>query len=339
MKIKPPNARARIAQKGLFIVAVPLVLGTVFLLLLYAMLAQTEVEAKGEAHVSDVLASVFLLGREVFKSINAVTAYTFLQTEAAEQRYESSRKTVLNEYVHLKGLVKDQPEAQKRAEHAEVLQIRILKICDGLRDYVADGGTLTNLMAVKALRSQLEALVEECTSELLEVTRLVQQESSKRSQESLQMRHNMKVLILVGVVLNFIVTTILMLLFSRQITRRVNTLTDNASRLATGEPLLPELGGGDEIGVLDSMFHRMARAVEEAEKKQRALVDNAVDVICSIDKSNRFIAVSQASEKVWGIKAEDLIGRRFVEIIDPSDAEDTISAFSTIRKSGLSMEI
>src|SRR5690606_26670891 len=102
-----------------------------------------------------------------------------------------------------------------------------------------------------------------------------------------------------------IVTTILMLLFSRQITRRVNTLTDNASRLATGEPLLPELGGGDEIGVLDSMFHRMARAVEEAEKKQRALVDNAVDVICSIDKSNRFIAVSQASEKVWGIKAED----------------------------------
>ncbi len=63
----------------------------------------------------------------------------------------------------------------------------------------------------------------------------------------------------------------------------MNVLTDNSIRLARGEPLNPPLTGGDEIAHLDGVFHSMADALTEASRKERAVIENSADVICSID--------------------------------------------------------
>jgi PAS domain S-box-containing protein len=93
-----------------------------------------------------------------------------------------------------------------------------------------------------------------------------------------------------------------------------------------GQPLLPPLTGRDEIASLDTAFHQMAKTIEETSRKQRAIVDNALDVICSIDKDEKFTGINPACSATWGYAPEDLIGRRYTSIVASQDIDATRSA-------------
>jgi PAS domain S-box-containing protein len=103
--------------------------------------------------------------------------------------------------------------------------------------------------------------------------------------------------------------------------KRLNLLADNAFRLAAGEELNPKTSGNDEIAKLDSVFHTMASALAEASRKERATIANALDVICSVDSDGRFSAVSAAAKTVWGYAPDELIGRRYIDILPITDAD------------------
>jgi PAS domain S-box-containing protein len=45
----------------------------------------------------------------------------------------------------------------------------------------------------------------------------------------------------------------------------------------------------------------MASALEESRRKEHAVVDNAEDVICSLDRDGRFLAVNPAVAKALGL--------------------------------------
>jgi PAS domain S-box-containing protein len=105
---------------------------------------------------------------------------------------------------------------------------------------------------------------------------------------------------------------------------------DNTNRLAAGKELTPSIGGTDEIGRLDSTFRQMAALLEEANRKQRAAFENAVDVICSIDKDGRFASVNPASMNVWGLSPDDLQGTRISQMIFKDDVADTLEKIKQI---------
>jgi PAS domain S-box-containing protein len=116
---------------------------------------------------------------------------------------------------------------------------------------------------------------------------------------------------------------LLALAFTRGVGRRFLTLTQNAQRLAAGRQLAARMSGDDEIARLDHVFHDMADALTEAARKERALVDNALDVICSIDAEGRFVRVSASCLKLWGYTPDELMGRPYIELVAPQDREIT----------------
>lgn len=75
----------------------------------------------------------------------------------------------------------------------------------------------------------------------------------------------------------------------------------------------------------------MATLLAEAARKERAIVEYAKDVICSIDAERRFISVSPASLSVWDYPPEDLIGRKLEEIVIADDASKTVQAIDDIK--------
>lgn len=94
----------------------------------------------------------------------------------------------------------------------------------------------------------------------------------------------------------------------RSVTKRVNIMNDNAIRLASEMPLNPPVKGNDEISELDRTFHSMADALHEVNQKQRAILENARDVICSIGNAGHFTAVNAASLSVLGYQPNELFG-------------------------------
>ena len=85
---------------------------------------------------------------------------------------------------------------------------------------------------------------------------------------------------------------------------------------------------GKPVRMLGSMMDvterkRVEAALEDAAKRERAMIANALDVICTIDREGRFISVSQACLKIWGYQPEELVGRRFIEFVAPGDVSRT----------------
>jgi signal transduction histidine kinase len=60
---------------------------------------------------------------------------------------------------------------------------------------------------------------------------------------------------------------------SKQISGRINRVSDNTRRFARGQELLPALSGSDEIAELDAVFHDMAERIDEFNRKQKAAYD------------------------------------------------------------------
>lgn len=303
------------------------------MLFLYGLLLQSEGEAREESHANDVLHSIFVLGKELFAGINALSAYSYVKSPAMAQKYSESRQKIKNEFKILRKTLDSYPVQLKELEKAELIEMRALKLCDGLYDSFSDEEVdIMTMMNIKHTRGQMEALVEQSVNQLKVLNESVQRESGSRSEAALKWRHNAKLLLLWGVGFNIFLSIVIVLYFSRAITNRLKILMTNANRLADAQPLLPSIEGVDEIAELDKVFHQMAATIEESKKRQKALVDNAVDVICSIDANDVFTMVSPASERVWGYKHTELVGQSLADIIIEEDIEETLQCVDTFKK-------
>ncbi|MFK3969149.1 diguanylate cyclase domain-containing protein [Pseudomonas sp. NPDC087358] len=59
-------------------------------------------------------------------------------------------------------------------------------------------------------------------------------------------------------------------------------------------------------------------------------VDMLLDAICVVDVEGRYVFVSAACERIFGYTAQELIGRRMIELVHPDDRERTLAAASDI---------
>lgn len=129
--------------------------------------------------------------------------------------------------------------------------------------------------------------------------------------------------VLIGSLINIAASVAVVVVFGSSIKKRLARAVDNSRRFARNEPLHPVLTGSDELSRLDQIFHDMARAVEGAAKRERAILDNAMDVICSLNRNFEFVSVSPSVEKLWKYAQRELIGRTLTEFVAAGEAEET----------------
>lgn len=63
--------------------------------------------------------------------------------------------------------------------------------------------------------------------------------------------------------------------------------------------------------------------LKAAARRESVMIENALDVICTIDAKGTFVSVNPASFKVWGYKPEEIIGRKYIELVAPEDVPKT----------------
>lgn len=107
--------------------------------------------------------------------------------------------------------------------------------------------------------------------------------------------------------------------FKTDIEKRIGTIYQNTFLLAQGKPLLPEVSGTDDIAQLDNIFHKMADALEKANRDRRTMVDHAKDAICQFDENFTIATVNPASSSVLGRLPDKLIGSNLTEIVFKDD--------------------
>lgn len=62
-------------------------------------------------------------------------------------------------------------------------------------------------------------------------------------------------------------------------------------------------------------------AIKETKFELEKIMNCSLDIICTIDAEGNFVKISNASEKVWGYKPDELVGKKYTEHIHPDDLE------------------
>lgn len=135
-----------------------------------------------------------------------------------------------------------------------------------------------------------------------------------------------------------------MALFSVGIVRRIEQLQINAQQMAEGQPLAETIPGRDEISQLDQILHTTAaeiarreaqlhdanRLITAAARKEKALIQNSLDLICSLDAAGILVDVNPACVQLLGYQPDDLIGQPIMELVNPDDQEATAALIAQV---------
>ena len=171
----------------------------------------------------------------------------------------------------------------------------------------------------KVLVFRRRCIVSILSPEFLALADQLQQDTEEDPKRLNARRDLVKLALLVGLFIEITLFTGILILCRRFINSRMSSISKNISRANLGLPLYPVLEGDDEFAVLDHSLHTMNDTLQESMRKERAIVENTLDIICVIDSALCFIEISSACEPLLGYFPDEMIETPVVNYIVDSD--------------------
>jgi PAS domain S-box-containing protein len=84
----------------------------------------------------------------------------------------------------------------------------------------------------------------------------------------------------------------------------------------------------------EDALHESKRELEVAVQANQLIMDNSLDVICTVDEEGRFLTVNAASEHLWGYTPAELIGRKYIDFVHPDDRARTTQTEANLKIEG-----
>ena len=79
---------------------------------------------------------------------------------------------------------------------------------------------------------------------------------------------------------------------------------------------------------------QIEHALREAEEQYRELVESASDLVWQTDGDGRWTFLNAACRRIYGVAPQDLLGKPFSEMVDPSHLEADMRAFRNVLEGG-----
>jgi len=321
-------------QKALILIAVPLAFQLVFVFILVSLRQQVEQEEMHQVHAREIYRHLDRMLRNVMdRSMESIMSSVSRQVgyndPEAQSRLDMLAKSTQEEAAAIKQFIADSNNEEEKKQFAECddLQQQLFMSWNVSKKLLDEGDRLNALRLFRNTQAVAQKLLKQCdlmsaAERGVEATQL---EAEKRHRDQIEL------LIKSGVVLNIVLAVALATFFNVGIARRLNVLIDNIVRLGANQPLNPTLVGDDEIAKVDQTFHHMAEALALATRQERAIIDKAMDVICSLNPAGKFTRVSPAATEAWGYNPDHLLGKSYLDLIAGAEKEKTASAMKDIK--------
>lgn len=304
---------------GIIIVTVPVFVSIIFIAVLINALNDAEHELKAQILGAKLAAVVANLQGQSFQAALQAKTWHSTRSEEAGQRLDKLLASIQRSEGDLKELLKDDEKQKYVVENAiadsEKARRFLLSIRNGASTHF--GGTIDARIFHKQGFIYMNSLTENYNT-LNDYAITLQKDAT-----STKSRDGVITTMTIGIIANIAIAIFLGYFFTTKFARRVSVVGNNALLLASGKPLGEPLTGDDEVAQLDFAFHNMAEALAEANSKQLALLDNAADVLCSLDEHLTLIRVSASCERVWGYAPEEVTGLRLAQILEKETAGKT----------------
>jgi|AGTN01.3.fsa_nt_gi PAS domain S-box len=305
------------AHKVLILVSAPLIVQLGLLGSLAFLFDQAEKERAREAHAMAIAHELNNLMRNMLERSTSNVLRHMTGSSEYEKVFKNSSADMKDQCAELIKLTKDDPRERAAMEILAKHCLSLHRDMGNVRIAIDHDNAIEVIQSWKRVRKGLNRLYTYVDDSLAREFAIGQ----KQAEQAAVTRSYIEWLLVFGAFGNVALTIVLSMFFNRDTTDRLNILTQNTVRLASNQQLHSPLRGSDELANLDRFFRNMARSLEESRRKERAIIDNAVEIICSIDEHGRFSAVNPACDALWGYTPDELTGQRLTALMPDEDAE------------------
>jgi len=322
-----------VTQKGLILLLVPVIFEVGFFAFLSDELSKADARIEELETAKRVLLKLHQFESVVARSVMLITNPMHQDPEEVLPRLEEL-KEVFRKGEGWKDIEKLDPDLSEVVEESTSLSKSFVKFLDEQNELIIDRGDASNIgpnRKTRKLKTRILAPLIMQSHELTQkVVRIESRIMSAEPKELANIRGGILGVIIGGLVCGALLTIALAMLFSRDILERIKIIARNAHLVSAGKPLPPPQSGRDEIAKLDRVLHETNDVFTETRRKELAILDNAADVICSLDERLRFTGVNETVDKIWKYSQDELLGRPLISLIPKSMQGETTSSFERI---------
>ena len=253
----------RLTTKGLLLIAIP----AVFELSLLSAIVKAQADAAAAERWGQHSQAVLAQASRVLEPVLVESVKLRGAVAANDTTYAtpvSLWMDVDRRIDSLVDLVSDNPSQVERAGQIRHAVQNYRQWSDRVQDLLRSGrradlaDRFRALMAADVLDRVRAQIVSFQTEERrLDVMRVSAAEAARAQQQTL---------VMTAVIGSILLVALSVWVFTRGVRGRLDTLSDNANRLAANEPLAPLTAGNDEIAELDLTLHQISQRLIEAER-------------------------------------------------------------------------
>ncbi len=270
-KAKYPSLR--IWQKGLVVVAVPLILQMIFLFFLSNMLMKAQNEIDEEMHTMKINSSANDVFRESL-SLCTHSAGIRLRPDPSIDilLYGYSVKGLLKELINLFELTNTNFDLSQQACAISKSTEEVLINTGKVTLYEHSEGDMASFLLLKKRLLVVQRNLDELATKVETFLSQLQQVKERSPLIRAQTRQNIAILILSALALSIFLSVALGLYFSKSISKRVTHLIENTLRFTANKELLAPLEGQDELAEFDKDFRSMVERIEQNQEFKRHIL-------------------------------------------------------------------
>jgi PAS domain S-box-containing protein len=307
-----------LAQKGFLLVAVPLVFELACVSVLFSVWQESRSQTAREMQDRVIVAEINSIMRLTMSTANLALLNDTLPDRSILVEQRQALNEIKGRFRRLDELVKNHPMQQSVSRASAHLQ-KLVALTDGFAT-IAELQNPAKLSFLTSLYKEMHAFHIELTNLL--ASQEQREQELERSEAAAQQTIN--IILLTLIISSISLAVGLAFYFNTQAARRLAVVMDSITRLSGGLYGSLPLDGADEFAKLDRDIHAMAAKLLEAARRERAIVENAVDVIFSIDTKGQFTAVNAAGIAMWQYSENEFGNMTVSDLIDVDQRQEVI---------------
>jgi PAS domain S-box-containing protein len=323
-----------ITWKALLLVSIPLIFQVVFVLTLAFLLHSADQKAQKLKHSQAIVSSVNSTIKSFYEVVhNAASFY-----DCKKPRYQKGYERCYGIFeADLNELTKLLSEDESRWATRDRIKSSFERINDHIMMIMSSAASGADKPIALSHGLQIDPETNRLLQDFIDSLNNVADIENKLVLSNPDIERNSSNIygaLAAGAVLNIILGFVIVAAFNATIAQRIRSLRNNSVRLLSNQELPPPQKEGDEIGDLDRTLYEIANLLREAARKERAVTENASDMIMSISEDMSILTVNPACKAVLGYEVEELSGLRLAVILPESEKSKIISRLEDIRKTG-----
>jgi signal transduction histidine kinase len=260
----------KIMQMGLCLIAIPLIFGFAFILILENLMQTYR-------HVRSQSVNAITICDQTYRVCDSVHAleYALVTQSATSPLLENRRATVSKELDTLRDVAGKNPQSPRIGEDLTAIKQDWAAFETALHQATSAGPGESGQQGASAKAEPSKALNMALQKLQLDLDNGRRREmiwGLNGNKDAREVDRYMQVVLVCALGMNVLLCPFAAFYFSHNLSKRLQVLIDNSERFAQDRVLLSPLGGADEITQADQVFREMAKTVTEAKQAQKEFI-------------------------------------------------------------------